>query len=134
MRRVSVSDQLTQHHHHSILSCSIWWHCIYRYQWKQNFDAKQVQRVIVEVVGVYPFKIKKLRHFNVGTAMNLLVSMVRPFFPEYLKTTIEVGYTCEQRLDTLYMVPNAEAANHRLLDRIEKTLRLRYANERDFKL
>ncbi|CAB9503121.1 expressed unknown protein [Seminavis robusta] len=105
------------------------------YAWKRDMRLLEgLKRVWSEVGTVYPMSIQKVKHFNTGTAMNVVLSMVKPFLPKHLQKNIEVGCQFEQRLDSLYLVPTVEEANKRLLARVEETLQLRYDNERTFRL
>jgi hypothetical protein len=107
---------------------------MHRYGWKRGFDFKSLKRVWSEVVSVYPLQVKKIKYFNAGTTMTLVVSMLKPFLPKGVRHKIEIGCQFEQRLDSLYLVPSLEEANLRLLGRVEETLRRRYENERTFRL
>ena len=106
----------------------------HRYDWKKGMDYKSLKRVWSEIGGVYPFKVEKVKYFNAGTTMTIVIAMVKKFFPKDLRQRIEVGLQFEQRLDTLYLVPSLEEANQRLVGRVGETLRRRYANESTFRL
>lgn len=104
------------------------------HDWKQHFGSKIMKRMWSEIATVYPCGWEKVQYFNNGLAMNIIISMVRPFLPEALKQKLEFGCQFEQRLDTIYLVPSAEEANLRLLVRVEESLRVRYYNEHRFSL
>ncbi|CAB9503120.1 expressed unknown protein [Seminavis robusta] len=105
------------------------------YAWKRDMRLLEgIKRVWSEVASVYPMSFQKMKYFNSGTAMNVLVSMLKPFLPKHLQKNVEVGCQFEQRLDSLYLVPTVEEANERLLARVEETLQKRYYNERAFEL
>lgn len=95
---------------------------------------KNLKRVWSEVANVYPMIFQKIKYFNSGTAMTLVVSMLKPFLPKGLRSKIEFGCQFPQRLDQLYLVPTVEEANQRLLRRVEATLGKRFENERNFRL
>jgi hypothetical protein len=95
---------------------------------------KEIKRLWVEVLLQYPVDIKRLLYFHTGTAMNMLVAMMKPLIPEPLRSNIKTGCVFEQRLDRLYLVPTLEASNQRLLNRVAETLQRRFDNERNFRL
>lgn len=103
------------------------------YALKKNFEFKDLKRVWVELASVYPVFFNKVKYFNPTSAMNIVVSMIRPFLPTYLRSRIELVHL-DQRLDTLYLQPTVPEANQRFLGRIEETLRVRYENEKSFRL
>lgn len=103
------------------------------YAWKKSFDLKDIKRLWVELASVYPMTFNKMKYFNPTSAMNIVVSMLRPFLPAHLRSRLEF-VQLEQRLDTLYLQPTVQEANQRLLGRIEETLRMRYQNEQSFRL
>lgn len=104
------------------------------YDWKMHAEFKTIKRVWSEIATIYPCSFQKLKYFNAGTMMNVVVSMLRPFLPRHLKNKIEVGCQFDKRLDEVYLVPNMEEANARTLSRMEDTLRRRYENEKTFQL
>ena len=94
-----------------------------------------IWRRVWDLVVPYPLRLQKLKHFHTGVFANLMVSMVRQFLPSSLSQKIEVGCRCEAgRLDRVYLTPNAQAANQRILCRLEDALRRRYENEATFAL
>lgn len=82
----------------------------------------------------YPVEVKRLKYFHTGTAMNILVAMLKPMIAEPLRSNIETGCFFGQRLDKVYLVPTLEAAHQRLLKRVTATLQRRYDNEGTFRL
>ena len=105
-----------------------------RYDWKKGWDIKLLKRIWSEIGGVYPLTWHKFKYFNNGLAMNVLVSMLKPFLPTHALSKIDYGCKFEQRLDKLYLIPNVEAANLRLLRGMEDSLIWRCHNEKTFKL
>jgi hypothetical protein len=95
---------------------------------------KEIKRVWTEVAAEYPFVVKKLKYFHTGTAMNILVAMLKSFITEPLKSNIETGCMFEDRLDKIYLVPTLEEANQRFLHRVTQTLQKRCYHERTFRL
>jgi hypothetical protein len=95
---------------------------------------KEFKRIWTEVLLEYPLSIRKALYFHTGTAMNILVAMLKPLIPEPLRSNVQTGCFFEMRLDRLYLVPTLEAANQRFLDRVAETLQRRYDNERTFRL
>jgi hypothetical protein len=102
--------------------------------WKKGFDFKSLKKVWTEVAAVYPFRVGKAKYYNAGTVMTVVLSMMKPFLPKDMRPRLQVGFRSEQRLDSLYLVPTLEEANLRLLGRLGENLRLRYRNERTFRL
>jgi hypothetical protein len=95
---------------------------------------KVVKRLWSEVVSVYPFYTRRLKYFNSGAAMNIMVAMLKPFLPKHLRSNVETGCVFEHRLDSVYLVPTLDEANQRLLHRVSETLQRRYNNECTFRL
>jgi hypothetical protein len=104
------------------------------YGWKKGFDFKSLKKIWSEVATVYPFRISKVKYYNAGTVMSVVVSMLKPFLPKDMRPRIQFGFRSEERLDSLYLVPTLEEANLRLLGHVGEMLRLRYHNERTFQL
>ncbi|CAB9528152.1 expressed unknown protein [Seminavis robusta] len=103
------------------------------YDWTvMNVDV--VRRLWDEVFAVYPMKICELKCFNSGVVANLLLSMLKPFFPKDLQRKINLGCQFEGRLDTFYAVPTWEVAAERTLEEISSFLQRRYTNEAQFVL
>jgi hypothetical protein len=105
------------------------------YIWKSDMKLfKEMKRLYTEVLSEYLFAIRKIKYFHTGMAMNILVAMVKSMFPEPLRSNVEIGCSAGYRLDQLYLVPTLEAANQRLLRRMEETLKRRYDHEATFRL
>lgn len=103
------------------------------YDWTMvNVDC--VRRLWDEVFSVYPIKIGELKCFHSGVVANILLSMLKPFFPRDLQHRINLGCQFEGRLDTYYAVPTWEAAAQKTLKEIESFLCRRYYNESQFVL
>jgi hypothetical protein len=105
-----------------------------RYGWRTGVDFKSLKRVWSEIAAVYPITVDKIKYFNAGPTMTLVISMLKPFFPKGLRQKIELGLQSDQRLDSLYLSPSLEVANLRFLGRVEATLQERYENECTFRL
>ncbi|CAB9516501.1 expressed unknown protein [Seminavis robusta] len=103
--------------------------------WTKNFKLSLFQKFWVELGGVYPMKLKKLRHFHTSMFFNLLQSMGRPFLPKDVKEAFEIG-CCSVlgRLDNVYLSPSVAAANARFKRRIKVCLQTRQENASSFKL
>jgi hypothetical protein len=95
---------------------------------------KAIKKLWTEVIAEYPIDIKRLKYFHSGTAMNILVALLKPLIAEPLRSNIETGCVFEKRLDKVYLVPTLEVANQRLLKRLSATMQRRYANEGTFRL
>lgn len=104
------------------------------YDWKINMNFKTLRRVWSEVAAVYPVWWKQFKYFNSGTTFNLVASMLRSFLPAHARDKLEFGCQFERRLDELYLVPNADVANDRLMGRFMESLNRRYQNEKNFRL
>ena len=104
------------------------------YNWKMDADFKSLKRMWTEIVTVYPATIQKLKFFNNGATMTVVVSMLRPFLPRHLRSKVEVGCQFHTRLDEAYLTPNMDEANMKMLSRMENALARRYENEKTFRL
>jgi len=60
--------------------------------------------------------------------------MIKPVLPRHMREALEFGAQCDQRLDDIFLIPSADAANQRFLARIGDTLQRRYENENAFRL
>ncbi|CAB9523085.1 expressed unknown protein [Seminavis robusta] len=90
------------------------------------------KRVGDELLNCYPAKHQAMKHYHSGIFSNVAVAIVKPFLPKELRDAIEVGCLYDGRLDSLFLVPDAETAQRRNYFRIMDTLKLRYDNERQF--
>lgn len=86
-----------------------------------------------QFLAFYPF-IGKSRCFHTGNMMNIIVSILRKIVPKDVADSIEVGLQFDGHLGDAFLVPTVEAANKRMLLRMEDALKLRYENEKVFKL
>ncbi|CAB9516621.1 expressed unknown protein [Seminavis robusta] len=84
-------------------------------------DFRLYQDMFSQLVANYPF-VGQMRCFHTNTVFNLLASMFRKVLPSHLKNTLLTGMTFDGRLDTYYLVPDAETATNRVLLRFEETL------------
>jgi hypothetical protein len=110
-------------------------HLFGSYVWNSDMKLlKEMKRLYTEVFAEYPFVIKSLKYFHTGTAMNVLIAMLKSVIAEPLKSNIETGCVFEDRLDKIYLVPTLEEANQRFMHRVTQTLQRRYDQERTFRL
>jgi hypothetical protein len=103
------------------------------FDWKKC-DVKTSERGWTELLTVYPTIFRQLKYFHTGVFANLSASLMKHFLPEHIRNKIQVGCEYEGRLDTLYLVPSLEAANNRILERLQICLKNRYENEKRFRL
>lgn len=111
------------------------------YDWK---DPDMYNLTVVRnnaVPTFYPSRMRRVKFYNCGLFVNLVVSAAKRLLPKYVLQKLEVGCKCDssrlqgphnvpvERLDQIYVVPNIEATNKRNLDKIKACLRMRYANE-----
>jgi hypothetical protein len=107
------------------------------YHWRNPgmFNRHCAKEVIQGYELDYPIYWRAFRFFNAGMFLNMLISSVRRALPAKWVEKLEVGYVLENGVLTgLFMVPNVEAANKRLLERMRVFLRIRFDNEASFKL
>lgn len=103
------------------------------YDWK-NCDLNTIERTWVEILGVYPVIFRQIKYFHTGMFANMAAALMKRFLPEAIHTKIQLGCRFEGRLDTFYLIPSPEAANERILERMQICLRRRYENEQGFSL
>lgn len=96
-------------------------------------DFKFNQKMHQELFGVYPFR-GVARHYNTGVMFNTIAAIVRKFLPVELRNSFQTGFVFEDRLDSVYLIPNAEVATQRMLNRMAETLKKRMDNEKSFSL
>lgn len=107
----------------------------YHWRRKDMVHAGAFRKWWSELALVYPFNVQKVKYFHTGLFMNLLLSTARKFLPTAIQQRMEVGCQSEGgRLDELFMVPDVETANDRLVQRLQEALRIHFANEADFVL
>lgn len=105
------------------------------YDWGRNLDFNIIKQIWLELCAVYPLHLRQVRHFHTGVFMNLMVSMSKKFLPASLGDNIQMGCKFKGgRMDQFYNVPSLEAAQERLLSRLEMCLAKRYINEHEFRL
>jgi len=101
--------------------------------WK-TIDIKSVRRVWEELLVPFPIDFRELKFFHTGLFANLTVGLMKQFLPERIHSRFNLGCQFEQRLDTFYRVPNDDVADQRIQSELECYLKLRYENERAFRL
>lgn len=102
------------------------------FDWTKKATFNFQNRVFTELLSHYPYSIEG-RHYNTGTVFNIYLSMLRKLLPKKLKRTLQVGFQLDERLDKYFLVPTVEAAEERMLLRMEECLRRRYTNQTTFK-
>jgi hypothetical protein len=81
------------------------------------------------MLAVYPCNVVS-KQSNAGAIMNTLLNLLRKVLPKAIKNEVPPGYSCDTRLDTLYLVPTVEAATEGLLLRMIDSLARRFDNEK----
>ncbi|CAB9511099.1 expressed unknown protein [Seminavis robusta] len=105
------------------------------FDWKTNVNLRIFTKMFQEMASSYPNLWHSVSFFNSGVCLNVLMSMVKRVSPPEFHRNYEFGCVTDMgRLDTLYLTPNMEVANRRILDRFTEALELRYANEAAFSL
>lgn len=104
------------------------------YDWKRGLSLKLLKLVWSEVASVQPLNWAKIKYFNSGVIMNLVISMLKPLIPKYVHKKLELGCQFDKRLDELYLVPTVGHAHQRFLERVTQVIEQRYENERTFVL
>lgn len=105
------------------------------YNWATNLDIR-LARLWSSVHMAYPIRSKKMKYFNSGMFINLLHSTVKQFVSKEVMDSFEVGVKIEgdHTLDHIFLVPDAETTNHKLLLNYSKALKRRYENAKYFSL
>ena len=93
-----------------------------------------MQRVWQELLVAYPVSFRELKFFHTGVCANLTAALLKQVLPERIHSKFNLGCQFEGRLDTYYRIPNEEQADQRVQSELECYLKLRYENERAFKL
>ena len=102
---------------------------------KKQFGLKIVTKQWNELILVYPFEIKSIKHYHTGVLFNVLVTLARRIMPWELHRRFEIGLVCPAgRLSNVFLMPSLSAANERLMKQFTKALQLRYQNEANFNL
>ena len=98
---------------------------------RQNYNL--LYRLFTQLYAVYPF-IGRAHFYHAGSAVNIMVAMLRKVLPEPLKSSLHTRRMFEDRLDQTFLVPDVETATQRVLGEMKKVLRRRYDNEKAFSL
>ncbi|CAB9523692.1 expressed unknown protein [Seminavis robusta] len=101
---------------------------------KNMVDGKIFRRGLIEIHGSYPTVVSHLYMYHTPMVANLMVSLGKRVLPKNLFPKITMGCTFPGRLDQFYGLPTIEAATRRALDNLYESLRIRYENERTFRL
>ncbi|CAB9516115.1 expressed unknown protein [Seminavis robusta] len=97
-------------------------------------DGKTVTRMLLEIHGSYPSNFAQICMYHTPMAVNLMVALAKRSLPKNFLEKLVVGCTFAGRLDQFYGLPTIEAATQRTLNNLNGALRIRYENERTFKL
>ena len=103
------------------------------YDWARNMSVNFYKLLWTELL-MYPLTYSHVKHFHCGVLHNMLLSLTKRFLPHHIRAKIFTGCQFEERLDTLYLTPTVEAANQRLLARLDESISRRYASEASFQL
>ena len=103
------------------------------FDWKKKPNFKLIQKLYSQLVSIYPLR-AKLMHYHTGVIFNVMSAALKRLLPQELKDQFQIGLTFEARLDSVFLVPTAEAANQRLLHKLEMGLKRRSQNEESFSL
>ena len=103
------------------------------FDWKK-LDIRTLQRFWEELLNVYPVHFREIKYFHTGLAANLAAALTKRFLSRETSRVFNLGCQFEGRLDTYYMIPTPEIANERIIGEMECFLRIRFDNERNFKL
>lgn len=102
-------------------------------EWKQ-VSMNTVRRVWQELIVAYPVSFRELKFFHTGVTANLTAALMKKFLPESIHNKFNLGCQFDGRLDAFYRIPTAEIADNRTQAEMETFLKLRYENERSFRL
>ena len=94
---------------------------------------KHLQAIFSQFLHYYPLN-GEARHFNTGTMVNILSSILRKLLPEHLHQNYQVGFRFDGHMGTTMLTPTVKEANARTLVRMQEALKRRYDNEKTFRL
>lgn len=86
-------------------------------------------RFFSEFLAHFPFT-GVSRSFHTSAMFNCAVSILRKLVPEELGRSFQVGFQFEGHLGDVYLTPNLQEANQKMLARMKDNLRLRLENEK----
>lgn len=90
-------------------------------------------KLFSKLMTIFPINGKTML-YHTGTITNVMASMLRQILPENLRSKFLTGIQLDGRLNTIFLVPDIETANTRIILRVEETFRRRLENERIFSL
>ena len=94
---------------------------------------KHCKTLFQEFLTYFPHS-GQVRLFNAGTIMNVFASILRKLLPPEMKDQFIAGYQYEGGLARDFLSPTVEAANQRVLSRMQQSVKKRYENEKEFSL
>ncbi|CAB9501306.1 expressed unknown protein [Seminavis robusta] len=92
------------------------------------------KRLSMEFSAHYPTLHRVVKFYNAGMFMNITLSTFKRFLPKQFRDKFEIGMGLPNRLDTYFLVPTPEEAQHRTYLRLVENLKVRYENEATFSL
>ena len=122
------------------------------FDWRKNVDINSLRRAWQEILVPYPMGFQKIKYFHTGMFINLINSLKKRFLPRRITEKVETGCRLDdatsataadgtggsgappRRLSDVYLQPDLETANIRLVGRLEACLQARLENEKTFRL
>jgi hypothetical protein len=102
--------------------------------WTKEREFSLLQAFFVQLGAQYPFS-SRMSNYHTCPIFHSMVAALKSSFPTVSSRHFLVtGLTCRNRLDTICMVPSAQAATERLMAAMTETLRMRFDNEANFSL
>ncbi|CAB9506868.1 expressed unknown protein [Seminavis robusta] len=103
-----------------------------------NYEHVAFERLNEQLVKWYPKKNKDLFFVNTPSVMNFVWGIWKRMLNQNHKETFHLGQRFEavddRRLDSLYCIPNEEAARRNVLRKSFAFLQLRYKNQKEYRL
>lgn len=106
-------------------------------KWSQaKQDVKLIRALCQQLFSVYPISCSKIWFYNSSSAFNVVSSLTKKVLPENLRDKVRMGlkFPGGVRMDQVFLVPNAQLAEERVLRQFEATLQRRMDNEKDFSI
>lgn len=96
-------------------------------------DLSLITQVFSQFWAHFPLK-GMVRHYHTGLFSKVFGSIWRRFLNKEIRERFQTGLTSECRLDTLFLVPDAETARKRVIKSMHDVLKRRFENETNFSL
>jgi hypothetical protein len=116
-----------------------------------NIGSEYISRLFEEMFSYLPVRFTHIRAYNTTVVANLLFSLARPFMSPNMRRSVQLGHQIiiadssdsttndhvmggPRRLSEFYHQPSLEMAQHRVIQRVQTLLTMRFYHDKEFRL